>query len=142
MKNKTQEKLSIGSFTPCYLHKHKHNKVHYHRQDQIDLIKFIQRKCQKQNKQQQRLVHNHVIHTEVIDKPKQLVCSTIIPTNNSQLTITPIQFELQTESDTIHGISTNTMTLPDSVICTTCNQVHEKIISYNHYQNGFVCDRC
>ena len=141
-KNHNKEGESIGYFTPCYLHKHKHNKQHYHVKDHKELIKSIEKSCQQVNKQAKKLIHNPIIHTTLVDRTKHLYCSTIIPTNNNHIPITTINLEPIQDSDSIFGVTTAGITIPSSIQCETCNGTHKPNISYNIYNEAFICDRC
>ena len=138
-----QEQQPIGYYTPCYIHKYKHNRTHYDKEDYVDLIKHIQKTCQRENRKQKRLVHNPVIFTQHIDKQRKLACSTILPTNrNHKYTIAQALFESSDTKDTIFGVNTTSMVLPMSVSCHVCSSEHIQTISYEIYQEEFICDRC
>ena len=141
-RNKNNDDKFIGFFAPCYLHKSKHNRAHYHTDDQRSSIKLIQKICHRHNQQQQQLVHNPIIHTETIDKKHDLKCSTILPTNNGHLGIKTIQFRTTDESDIIFGLKMHIMKLPESIQCNSCQNIHQRTIAYDVYDAGFICDRC
>ena len=132
----------IGYYAPCYLHRRKQNKKYHHPKDHKDLIKHIQKTCQKINKQAQQLTHNPIIHTTRVDQNKELYCSTVLPTNHNHWPVQQVQTEPMEDSDTIFGVTTTNITIPSSIPCETCNHTHKPTISYNIYKDAFICDRC
>ena len=141
-KNCNTEGQSIGYYAPCYIHKHKQNKQYHHVKDHVELIKNIQKTCQKANKQSKKLKHNPPLHTVLVDKKKNLYCTTVLPTNDNHLPIKRIEFERVEDSETTFGVSTTSITMPNSIECDRCNQTHQPTISYNIYNEAFICDRC
>ena len=140
--SENDEKETIGYFTPCYLHKNKQNKTHYHITDKIDIIKHVQRICFKQNKLAKSMVLNPIIDTEKVDEQRDIYCSTILPTNNVLLTTVLTKFTPMEEEDIIYGLKQNSMTLPGTIKGDTCGKTHHRTISYCEYGTGFICDRC